>query len=91
MGLIDVPAAWVQALNDIRCAEGRRDGECLLLTASKGIVGALTAIAPVLDTVLQRGAGDPELNAHTINLANTIKLLVCTHSQIRWDRKVVYM
>ena len=83
-GLIDVPAARVQALNEeIRFAEGRRDGESSLLTVSKGVVGALSAIAPVLGTVLQRGAADPEL----IHLANAIKLLVCTHGQIRWDRK----
>ena len=86
-GLIDVPAAWVQALNEIRFAEGRHDGECSLLRASKGIVGALTAIARVLDTVLQRGSADPELKAHAIHLANAIKLLVCIHSQIQWDRK----
>ena len=87
-GLIDMLAAQMQALNEeIRFTEGRCDGECSLLTASKGIVGALTAIAPVLDTVLQRGSVDPELNAQVIHLANAIKLLVRTHSQMRWDRK----
>ena len=63
-----MPAARVQALNEIRFAEGRLNGECSLLTASKEIVEALTAIAPVLDTV------------HTIHLANAINLLICTQS-----------
>ena len=54
---------------------------------TKGAVGALTASAPVLDTVLQRGSVDPKMNGHEIHLMTAIKLLLCTHSQMRSDRK----
>ena len=95
-GLADVTAAKVQPLNEeIRFAESRKDGESSLLTATKGVVGALTAIAPVLDIILQRGNADPELNEHGIHMLNAIRMLVSTHSQMRFDRiasvkKVVY-
>ena len=40
--------ARVQTLNEeIRFAKGGKDGESFLLTATKEVVGALTAIAPV--------------------------------------------
>ena len=88
-GLLDVPDARVQVLNEeIRFAEGRKDGECSLLTATKGVVGALTAIAPTLDIILQRGSADPELNNQSLNMLNAMRLLICTHSQIRTDRKL---
>ena len=53
-GLKYVPEAWVLALNEeIRFVEGRKDGESSLLTATKGMVGAMTAIVPVLDVILR--------------------------------------
>ena len=48
--LADVPGAGLQILdNEIRFAEGRKEGECALLTASKGVLAALTAILPMMD------------------------------------------
>ena len=88
-GLADVPGARVQALNEeIKFAESRKDGENSLLTATKGIVGALTAIAPVMDLILKRGSSDPELDAHGTDMLNAIRMLVATHCQIRIDRKL---
>ena len=79
-GLKDVPEARVLALNEEICfAEGRKDGESSLLIATKGVVGAMTTIASVLDVILRRCSADPELNAHAIHMLNEIRLLVCTH------------
>lgn len=86
-GLADVPEARVQLMNDeIRFGDGRKEGESALMTASKGVVAALTAIAPLMDVVMQRGSADPELNNHALDMLNAIKVLVCTHSQLRVDR-----
>ena len=84
-----MPCVRVQALNEeIQFAQSRKDGENSLLMASKGIVGALTAIAPVMDLILQRGSADPELDAHGMDMLNAIRMLVVTDCQIRIDRKL---
>ena len=86
-GLADIDAAQVQLLNEeIRFTDTRKEGENSLLTASKGLVGVLTAIAPLMDIILQRGNADPELNEHAGHMLNAIRMLVATHSQIRLDR-----
>ena len=88
-GLADVPGVRVQALNEeIKFAESRKDGEHSLLTATKGIVGALTAIAPVMDMMLNRGSSDPELDVHSTDMLNAIQMLGATHCQVRLDRKL---
>ena len=51
-GLADVPGARLQILNDeIRFTEDRKEGECTILTASKGVLAALTAILPLMDNI----------------------------------------
>ena len=63
-GFVDVPDACIQMLNEeIRFAQGRKEGENSLLIASKGVLGALTAIVPTMDIIVQRGSEDPELDA----------------------------
>lgn len=88
-GIKDVLQARVLAMNDeIRFSDGRKDGESSLLIATKGVVGALTAMAPTLDILLQRGSADPELNAQAMNMLSAVRLLVCTHNQMRIDRRL---
>ena len=80
-GLADIDAAQVQLLNkEIRFTDTRKESENSLLTASKGLVGVLTAIAPLMDIILQGGNADPELNEHTSHMLNAIRMLLATHS-----------
>ena len=60
----------------------------MVLRATKGVIGAMPAIVPGLYMILKRGSVDPELNTHAIHILNAIRLLVCTHSQMRLDRKL---
>ena len=86
-GLADVPGARLQALHEeIRFAEGRKDGENALLTASKGVLAGIPAITLMMDLILKRGDADPELDAQADNMLSTIKVLVATHSQICMER-----
>ena len=72
-GLADVLGARVQALNEeIKFAESRKDRKNSLLTATRGIVGALTAIALVMDLMLKRGSSDPALDVHSTDMLNAI-------------------
>ena len=56
--------------------------------ATKGVVGMLTAIAPLLDIIMQWGSVDSQLNKHALHMLNAVQLLVFTHTHMRIDRKV---
>ena len=88
-GLADVLCARIQAvIEEIQFAEIRKDGEISLLTATKGTVGALTAIGQVMDLILKWASSDPGLDTHGTDILNAIRMLVATHSQIRIDRQL---
>ena len=86
-GVLMVPESRVQALNEeIHFIEGRKLAEEALFWASKGVVAAMTAIAPALALVLARGKKDAELDAQAKPLLDAVKVLVHTHAQITVDR-----
>ena len=86
-GLVDIPEARIQLLNEeIKFQEARKLGEDAMLWATKGIVGALTAIMPMTAIILMRGNRDTELNAEALNVLNAIRMLVSAHVQLTNDR-----
>lgn len=86
-GIKTVPEARVQALNDeIKFADGRKLAEEGMMWATKGVVAALTAIAPTLALVLSRGKGDRELDEQAKPMFDAMKVLVHTHTQLTADR-----
>lgn len=86
-GIKNVPEAQVQKLNEeIRFIDARKHAEESMLWASKGVVAALTAIAPTLAIVLSRGKGDHELDEQALKMLDAVKILVFTHSQLTGDR-----
>lgn len=86
-GIKTIPEARVQALNDeIKFIEGRKLAEDGMMWATKGVVAALTAIAPTLALILSRGKGDRELDEQAKPMLDAIKVLVFSHSQLTTDR-----
>ena len=86
-GIKSVPEARVQALNEeVHFVEGRKLAEDSMLWASKGVVVAMTAIAPTLALILSRGNNDPDLDAQATPMLDAIRVLVHTHTQLTSDR-----
>ena len=54
--------------------------------ASKGMVAALTAIAPTLALILSRGSTDAELDTQAKPILDAVRVLVHTHVQLTADR-----
>ena len=85
-GIKTVPAARVQALNEeVHFVEGRKLAEDGMFCASKGVVAALTAIAPELALILARGNSNPELDRQAKPMTDTVRVLVHTHTQLTAD------
>ena len=84
-GLAGIPGATIETVNENHFAEGWQEAGRSLVTASKGVLGALTVSVPTMELILQRGSADPELEAQALNMLNAIKVLVATHSQIKLD------
>ena len=85
-GIRTVPEARVQPLNEeIHFTEGRKLAEEGLFWASKGVVAALTAVAPALALVLARGKKDAELDKQAKPLLDAVRVLVHTHVQLTSD------
>ena len=54
--MLHMPVAQLQTLKEeIRFAEGRKDGENALLTASKWVLAEITAITLIMDMILKQG------------------------------------
>ena len=86
-GLADIPEAQIQLLNDeIKFQEARKLGEDAMLWATKGVVGALTAILPMMAVILTRGKQDADLDAQAVNMFNAVRMLVSAHVQLTNDR-----
>ena len=88
-GIKTIPEARVQPLNDeIKFVEGRKLAEDGTMWATKGVVAALTAIAPTLKLILARGKTDTELDEQAGPMLDAVMVLVHTHSQLTSDRLV---
>jgi hypothetical protein len=86
-GLADLPEARVQPLNtEVRLVDAAKRCEEALLWATKAMVGALTAVVPILELAIQRGASDPEMDAHAEDLLNGVKMLISGHVKLTSDR-----
>ena len=86
-GLADIPEAQIQLLNDeIKFQEARKLGEDAMLWATKGVVGALTAILPTMAVILTRGKQDSDLDEQAVNMFNAVRMLVSSHVQLTNDR-----
>lgn len=86
-GIKNIPEARVQKLNEeIRFVDARKHAEDSMLCATKGVVAALTAVAPTVALILSRGKGDHELDEQALKMLDVVKILVLTHSQLTGDR-----
>ena len=86
-GLQEIGDARAQPLNEeVRFHEVRKYAEEALMWATRGVVGALTAIIPTVALILDRGNTDEELNAQGVHMWDAVRLLVATHVQLNMDR-----
>ena len=75
-----ISEARVQAINEeIHFTDARKLVEDGFFWASKGMVAALTAIAPMLALILSRGSTDAELDRQATPMLNAAQVLVHMH------------
>ena len=76
-----MPEACVQALTEeVHFVEGRKLAEDAMLWVSKGVVAAMTAIAPTVALILSLGKGNPQLDTRARPMLDALKVLVDTHT-----------